>query len=57
MHQFGGDANNITLVGESAGGFSIHTLLTSPLSQGLFQRAIIQSGGGRIGMNQRLIDK
>ncbi|WP_456294800.1 carboxylesterase family protein [Vibrio sp. AK197] len=57
IHQFGGDANNITLVGESAGGFSIHTLLTSPLSQGLFQRAIIQSGGGRIGMNQRLIDK
>lgn len=45
--QFGGDAKNVTLAGESAGGFSIHTLMNSPIAKGLFHRAIIQSGGGR----------
>jgi para-nitrobenzyl esterase len=44
---FGGDPNNVTIFGESAGGVSVHTHLTSPLSRGLFHKAIIQSGGGR----------
>ncbi|WP_161828195.1 carboxylesterase/lipase family protein [Steroidobacter agaridevorans] len=47
IDRFGGDANNITVVGESAGGISINMLLTSPSTSGLFDRAIIQSGGGR----------
>src|SRR5438046_6962081 len=47
---FGGDSNNVTIFGESAGGVSVHTLLTSPLSRGLFQKAIIESGGGRDGV-------
>ena len=47
---FGGDPENVTLFGESAGGVSVHTHLTSPLSRGLFQKAIIQSGGGRDGV-------
>ena len=42
---FGGDASNITIVGESAGGVSVHMLMTSPMAQGLFRRAIIMSGG------------
>jgi para-nitrobenzyl esterase len=47
---FGGDPTNVTIFGESAGGVSVHTHLTSPLSRGLFQKAISQSGGGRDGV-------
>lgn len=42
---FGGDPANVTIIGESAGGMSVHALLTSPVAQGLFQKAVIQSGG------------
>lgn len=45
---FGGDPNQITLFGNSAGGESILFHMTSPGSRGLFHRAIVQSGlGGR----------
>ena len=44
---FGGDPDNVTLFGESAGGISVHVLMTSPLAHGLFARAIVQSGAGR----------
>src|SRR5204862_300445 len=47
---FGGDLNNVTIFGESAGGVSVHSLLTIPLAKGLFQKAIIESGGGRDGV-------
>src|SRR6185369_10907016 len=47
---FGGDPKNVTIFGESAGGVSVHTHLTSPLSRGLFQKAIIESCGGRDGV-------
>lgn len=42
---FGGDAGNVTIFGESAGGQNVAALLGSPLARGLFHRAIIQSGG------------
>jgi para-nitrobenzyl esterase len=41
---FGGDPNQVTLAGQSAGAMAIHDLLVSPLAAGLFERAIIQSG-------------
>jgi len=42
---FGGDPSQVTIFGESAGGMSVNTLLTSPLAQGLFARAAVLSGG------------
>ena len=42
---FGGNPNNVTLFGESAGGFDTLAMIASPLAEGLFHRAIVQSGG------------
>jgi para-nitrobenzyl esterase len=47
---FGGDPKNVTIFGFSAGGVSIHSLLTIPSAKGLFQKAISHSGGGRDGV-------
>ena len=44
--QFGGDPDNITVLGQSAGAASIKNLVCSPLSKGLIKNAVIQSGGG-----------
>ncbi len=41
---FGGDPNNVTIFGESAGGVATCALLASPLTEGLFQRAVTESG-------------
>ncbi|KAJ9581582.1 hypothetical protein L9F63_023241, partial [Diploptera punctata] len=41
---FGGDSGNVTIFGESAGGASVHLLMLSPMSKGLFHRVIAQSG-------------
>jgi para-nitrobenzyl esterase len=43
---FGGDPNNVTIFGVSAGGMSVSTLLSMPRAKGLFHRAIAQSGAG-----------
>lgn len=47
---FGGDPKNVTIFGESAGGVSVQSLLTIPSANGLFHKAIIESGGGRDGV-------
>jgi para-nitrobenzyl esterase len=47
---FGGDPDNVTIFGESAGGVSVHSLLTIPAAKNLFHKAIIESGGGRDGV-------
>ena len=41
---FGGDPGSVTIFGESAGGFSVASHILSPMSENLFQKAIIQSG-------------
>ena len=43
---FGGDPDNVTIFGESAGGMSVATLLGTPSARGLFRRAIPMSGAG-----------
>ena len=52
--QFGGDPENITLFGESAGGAHVSYHIASPLSEGLFDRGIIQSGGYNLSNPSRL---
>jgi para-nitrobenzyl esterase len=44
---FGGDPNNVTAFGESAGGILVNFLMTAPEAKGLFQKAISESGFGR----------
>jgi len=45
---FGGDPGNVTISGQSAGASSVHSLVASPLTSGLFHRAIAESGAGYV---------
>ena len=44
IRAFGGDPDNVTIFGESAGGLSVHSQLASPVAAGLFHKAIVESG-------------
>lgn len=48
IEKFGGDPDNVTIAGQSAGGFIIGNLLATPSAKGLFHKAIIQSGATTI---------
>jgi len=45
IDRFGGDPSNVTILGHSAGGMAVNMLAASPVTKGLFHRAICMSGG------------
>lgn len=48
ISNFGGDANNVTIFGQSGGGAKVNTLMAMPAAKGLFHKAINQSGSFRM---------
>jgi para-nitrobenzyl esterase len=51
---FGGDVNNVTIAGQSAGSMSVNCLVASPIAKGLFRKAIAQSGASVLGGGKTL---
>ncbi|MFT4089883.1 MAG: carboxylesterase family protein [Asticcacaulis sp.] len=54
---FGGDANNVTLFGHSAGSQDVGLLMASPRARGLFHKAIMQSGMPQFGLPARSLSE
>jgi para-nitrobenzyl esterase len=54
---FGGDPDNISVFGESAGAMTLACLVASPLAKGLFKRAIIESGHGSLVRSRPVADR
>lgn len=53
IENFGGDPNNVTIFGQSGGGAKVTTLMSMPKAQGLFHKAINQSGSFRTAMLEK----
>jgi len=53
IENFGGDAGNVMIFGESGGGAKVSTMLAMPSAKGLFHRAVIQSGAGMRGVEPK----
>lgn len=51
IQAFGGDPGNVTIFGESGGGWKVSTLLGMPAAKGLFHKAVIESGPGLTGVD------
>ncbi len=54
VEAFGGDPSNVTIFGESGGGAKVSTMLALPAAQGLFHRAVVQSGPGLRGVERAI---
>ena len=57
ISSFGGDAGNVTIFGQSGGGAKVSTLLAMPAAQGLFHRAVIESGASLRGIPRDAANK
>ncbi|CAG2176651.1 unnamed protein product, partial [Oppiella nova] len=57
IHAFGGDRDQITIFGQSAGSWSVSAHILSPLSAGAFQRAIMESGAHLYNKDRDLVPK
>ncbi|GAB3726117.1 carboxylesterase/lipase family protein [Spirosoma lituiforme] len=54
---FGGDPNNVTIIGQSGGGAKVTTLMNMPSAKGLFHRAVALSGSSLSGTNKEYAEK
>lgn len=54
---FGGDASNVTIMGQSGGGSKVTTLMNMPAGKGLFHKAVVLSGGSLEGQNKDYAEK
>ena len=54
---FGGDPNNVTIMGQSGGGSKVTTLMNMPSAKGLFHKAVALSGSSLIGANKEYAEK
>ncbi len=54
---FGGDASNVTIMGQSGGGSKVTTLMNMPAAKGLFHKAVVLSGGSLEGQNKDYAEK
>lgn len=57
ISNFGGNPDNVTIFGYSAGGVSVNYLMAAPAAEGLFQRAIAQSGGIQVVGSREIYEK